>query len=161
MPVVARDVLHVQARGYGLLMTSVGLGAMLGALALAVAGVRVRKGAALLQSGGAFGALLLGFALTRSFIIALVLLAVIGCAMIITTALANTLIQLLVPDDLRGRVMAFYAFVFVGMAPFGAFQAGLIAEHAGAAAAIAVGGLGCVLAILLAVWRAPALRETL
>ncbi len=161
MPVVARDVLHVQARGYGLLMTSVGLGAMLGALALATVGRRVRKGLVLLQSGGAFAVLLLGFAVTRSFGLAVAVLALIGCAMIVTTALANTMLQLLVPDTLRGRVMAFYAFVFVGLAPFGAFQAGLVAEHRGVATAIALGAVGCLIAVLVAAWRAPQLRTTL
>jgi MFS family permease len=158
MPVVARDVLHTDARGYGLLMTSVGVGAMLGALALAWRGRSVRKGMALLVSGGAFGALLVAFAATRSYVAAVLLLALAGCAMIVTTALSNTMIQLLVPDALRGRVMAFYAFVFVGMAPFGAFQAGFLAEHYGTPLAIGLGGVGCLVAVLVAAWRAPALR---
>jgi len=80
--------------------------------------------------------------------------------MIVTTALANTMLQTLVPDELRGRVMAFYAFVFVGMAPLGAFQAGLIAEHTGAPIAIALGGVGCLIAVALAAWQVPALRRT-
>ena len=160
MPVVARDVLHTDARGYGVLMAGVGVGAMLGALGLALAGPRVRKGAILLDGGAAFGVLLVLFAAARSFGVALALLALGGCAMIVTTALANTMLQTLVPDELRGRVMAFYAFVFVGMAPFGAFQAGLVAEHTGAPFAIALGGAGCVLAAGLAAWRVPELRRT-
>src|SRR6266705_1116809 len=99
-------------------------------------------------------------AAARSFATALLLLALAGCAMIVTTALANTMLQTLVPDELRGRVMAFYAFVFVGMAPLGAFQAGLIAEHTGAPDAIALGGAGCLIAAVLAAWRVPALRRT-
>ena len=160
MPVVARDVLHTDARGYGLLMASVGVGAMLGALGLAVAGRRVHKGRALLAGGAAFGALLGLFAAARSVAGALALLALAGCAMIVTTALANTMLQTLVPDALRGRVMAFYAFVFVGMAPLGAFQAGLVAEHTGAPVAIALGGAGCLIAAGLAAWRVPELRRT-
>jgi predicted MFS family arabinose efflux permease len=160
MPVVARDVLHTDARGYGLLMAAVGVGAMLGALGLAVAGRRVHKGRALLAGGAAFGALLALFAAARSVAGALALLALAGCAMIVTTALANTMLQTLVPDALRGRVMAFYAFVFVGMAPLGAFQAGLVAEHTGAPVAIALGGAGCLIAAGLAAWRVPALRRT-
>ena len=160
MPVVARDVLHTDARGYGLLMAGVGVGAMLGALALALAGQRVHKGATLLGSGAAFGVLLVLFAAAPSVSLALALLALDGCAMIITTALANTMLQTLVPDELRGRVMAFYAFVFVGMAPLGAFQAGLVAEHAGAPFAIALGGVGCLIGAAVAAWRVPALRRT-
>src|SRR6266404_3290655 len=160
MPVVARDVLHTDARGYGLLMAAVGVGAMLGALGLALRGARVRKGTVLLQGGAAFGVLLVLFAAVRSVGVALALLALAGCAMIVTTALANTMLQTLVPDELRGRVMAFYAFVFVGMAPLGAFQAGLVAEHAGAPFAVALGGVGCLIAVALAAWRVPALRRT-
>jgi len=68
--------------------------------------------------------------------------------LIVTTALANTMLQTLVPDELRGRVMAFYAFVFVGMAPLGAFQAGLGRGAHGRAHAIALGGAGCLIAVL-------------
>ena len=160
MPVVARDVVHTDARGYGLLMAAVGVGAMLGALALALGGRRVKQGPALLQSGAAFSALLVAFAITRSLVPALIVLALAGCAMIITTALTNTMLQTLVPDALRGRVMAFYAFVFVGMAPFGAFQAGFVAEHHGAPIAIAVGGVVCLLAMGVVAWRTPELRLT-
>lgn len=160
MPVVARDVLHTGARGYGLLMAAVGVGAMLGALVLALAGRRVHKGAALLGGGAAFGILLGVFAVVRSVGMGMAVLGLAGCAMIVTTALTNTMLQTLVPDELRGRVMAFYAFVFVGMAPLGAFQAGLVAEHAGAPSAIALGGAGCVVAAALAAWRVPDLRRT-
>lgn len=160
MPVVARDVLHTDARGYGLLMAAVGIGAMLGALGLAIRGPRVHKGMALLQGGAAFGVLLVLFAAVRSVGVALALLALAGCAMIVTTALANTMLQTLVPDELRGRVMAFYAFVFVGMAPFGAFQAGLVAEHTGTPFAVALGGAGCLIAAGLAAWQVPTLRRT-
>jgi MFS family permease len=160
MPVVARDVVHTNARGYGLLMAAVGVGAMLGALALALAGRRVKQGKALLQSGAAFAALVIAFAAVRSLGVALPLLALTGCAMIITTALSNTMLQTLVPDALRGRVMAFYAFVFVGMAPLGAFQAGFVAEHRGAPVAIALGGVVCLVAMGLATWRAPEMRTT-
>jgi len=160
MPVIARDVLHTDARGYGLLMAAVGIGAMLGALGLAVQGPRVRKGVVLLAGGAAFGLLLMLFAAVRTIGVALAVQALAGCAMIVTTALANTMLQTLVPDELRGRVMAFYAFVFVGLAPLGAFQAGLVAEHVGAPFAVALGGVGCLIAVALAAWRVPALRHT-
>jgi MFS family permease len=157
MPVFARDVLQRGAAGYGALMASVGVGAMLGALGLAVAGARVPKGA-MLGGAAAFAALLIAFTAVRSFALALVLLALDGCAMIVTTALANTMLQTLVPDALRGRVMAFYAFVFVGMAPLGAFQAGLVADRIGAPAAVALGAVLCLAAIAVMAWRVPELR---
>jgi MFS family permease len=160
MPVIARDVLHTDARGYGLLMAAVGVGAMIGALALALTGRHIRKGPALLEGGVAFAALLILFSIVRVFWLALALLALAGCAMIVTTALANTVLQTIVPDELRGRVMAFYAFVFVGMAPLGAFQAGLVAERTSAPTAIALGGVICLLATGLVAWRASALART-
>ena len=160
MPVFARDVLHRGAGGYGALMSSVGLGAMLGALALAVTGARVPKGSTMLAGAAAFCTVLIVFTSVRWFGADLVLLALDGCAMIVTTALANTMLQTLVPDEMRGRVMAFYAFVFVGMAPFGAFQAGLLAEHVGAPTAVALGAAVCLAAVGLVAWRVPELRHT-
>jgi MFS family permease len=160
MPVFARDVLHRGAGGYGALMSSVGLGAMLGALALAVTGARVPKGSTMLAGAAAFCTVLIVFTSVRWFVADLVLLALDGCAMIVTTALANTMLQTLVPDEMRGRAMAFYAFVFVGMAPFGAFQAGLLAEHMGAPAAVALGAAVCLAAVALVAWRVPELRQT-
>src|SRR5438309_1597636 len=86
------------------------------------------------------------------------LLALAGCARIVNNARTNTTLQTLVPDYMRGRVMGFYSFVFVGMAPLGAFQAGVFAEHAGAPAAVAAGGFVTALVVLLAAWRVPELR---
>jgi MFS family permease len=161
MPVFARDVLHVRAAGYGALTAAVGVGAMLGALAIAVNSRRiVRRGRLMTVGGTAFGICVLAFALSRNFAVSLVLLALAGCAMIVNNALTNTLLQTLVPDELRGRVMGFYSFVFVGLSPLGAFQAGLFAEHFGAPAAIGTGATIVALAVVVAAWRVPELRET-
>ncbi len=161
MPVFARDVLHVQAAGYGALTAAVGVGAMLGALAIAVNSRRiVRRGRLMTLGGTAFGICVLAFALSRSFAVSLALLALAGCAMIVNNALTNTLLQTLVPDELRGRVMGFYSFVFVGLSPLGAFQAGVFAEHFGAPAAIGTGATIVALAVMVAAWRVPELRET-
>jgi MFS family permease len=161
MPVFARDVLHVRAAGYGVLTAAVGVGAMLGALAIALNSRRIaRRGRLMTVGGTAFGLCVLAFALSRSFALSVGLLALTGCAMIVNNALTNTLLQTLVPDELRGRVMGFYSFVFVGMSPLGAFQAGVFAEHFGAPAAIGAGGLVCALAVGTAAWRVPELRRT-
>jgi MFS family permease len=161
MPVFARDVLHVRAAGYGALTAAVGVGAMLGALAIAVNSRRiVRRGRLMTVGGTAFGLCVLAFALSRNFVLSVVLLALAGCAMIVNNALTNTLLQTHVPDELRGRLMGFYSFVFVGMSPLGAFQAGVFAEHFGAPAAIGAGGLICALAVGTAAWRVPELWRT-
>jgi len=160
MPVVARDVLHTGARGYGALMASVGVGAMLGALALALRGRRVSPNRTMLGSATAFSVLLGVFTLMRSLATALIVLALVGWAMIVTTALSNTILQTLVPDALRGRVMAFYALVFVGLAPLGAFQAGWVAEHVGAPWSIAAGAVVCLAAVGYVAFRgAPQERQ--
>lgn len=160
MPVFARDVLHVRAAGYGALTAAVGGGAMLGALAIAVNTRRiVHRGRLMIVGGTSFGVLVALFAQSRSFALSLMLLALAGCAMIVNNALTNTMLQTLVPDHLRGRVMGFYSFVFVGMSPLGAFQAGAFAERFGAPAAVGFGGLICALAITIAAWRVPELRN--
>src|SRR5438445_328606 len=117
MPVFARDVLHRGAAGYGVMMTAVGIGALLGALGVATLDRRIRKGPTLIVAGASFGVLLVAFALSRAYTLSVVLLAVTGGTMIVNNALANATIQTIVPDQLRGRVMGFYSFVFVGLAP--------------------------------------------
>ena len=160
MPVFARDVLHVSAAGYGALTAAVGGGGMLGALLIAVNSRRiVRRGRLMAFGGVAFGLLVLSFAWSRSFVLSLVLLALAGCAMIVNNALTNTMLQTGVPDHLRGRVMGFYSFVFVGLAPLGAFQAGAFAERFGAPWTVGVGGLVCALAVAIAAWRVQELRR--
>jgi MFS family permease len=159
MPVFARDVLHARAAGYGALTAAVGAGALLGALGIAVLSRRIPKGRTLVLGGTSFGLALVLFAASRSYTVSLFILALTGCAMITNNALTNTLLQTLVPDALRGRVMGFYSFVFVGLAPLGALQAGVIAEHYGAPWAVATGGLVTALSMAVAAWRVPALRS--
>ncbi|HMJ59531.1 MAG TPA: MFS transporter [Gemmatimonadales bacterium] len=159
MPVFARDVLHARAAGYGALTAAVGAGALLGALGIAVLSRRIPKGRTLVLGGTSFGLALVLFAASRSYTVSLFILALTGCAMITNNALTNTLLQTLVPDALRGRVMGFYSFVFVGLAPLGALLAGVIAEHYGAPWAVATGGIVTALSMAIAAWRVPALRS--
>lgn len=158
MPVFARDVLRVGAAGYGMLSAAVGIGAVAGALTVAVLSARIPKGRTLVVAGTLFGGLLTVFSQSRSFAVALGVLVLVGAAMIVNNALTNTLLQTHVPDHLRGRVMGFYSFMFVGMAPLGAFQAGVVAERFGAPVAVGLGGLLSALAIVVAGWRIPELR---
>ena len=161
MPVFARDVLQSGATGYGALTSSIGVGAVVGALAIALRSGRIRKrGRLMLLGGTAFGVLLILFSASRVLPLSMVLLALAGCAMIVNNSLMNTLLQTSAPDHLRGRIMGFYSFVFVGMAPFGAFLFGVVAEHAGVPTTIAAGGGIVALAVIMAAWMVPELRET-
>jgi predicted MFS family arabinose efflux permease len=161
MPVFARDVLQSGATSYGALTSSIGIGAVVGALAIALQSGRIRKrGRLMLLGGTAFGVLLILFSASRVLALSMVLLALAGCAMIVNNSLMNTLLQTSAPDHLRGRVMGFYSFVFVGMAPFGAFLFGVVAEHVGVPTTIAAGGAIVTLAVTIAGVMAPELRET-
>jgi MFS family permease len=160
MPVFARDVLHRGAAGYGVMMTAVGLGALTGALGVALLDRQIKKGPTLFAAGASFALLLAAFALSRSYVLSLALLALTGGTMIVNNALANATIQTIVPDRLRGRVMGFYAFVFVGLAPLGAFQVGTLAERIGTPDAVVLGGAITALAVAVAAWRVPELRAT-
>ncbi|MDQ6831385.1 MAG: MFS transporter [Gemmatimonadota bacterium] len=139
MPVIARDVLHGNAGSYGWLLTSVGIGGLAGALALATLGQRAR-GLLLERASYAFSILLMAFSLSRSVPLSCMLLLGIGFTMILTNAVANGLLQGLVPDALRGRVMAAYVWVVVGVGPvIGPFLAGLAAKAIGSATTVGIG----------------------
>ena len=158
MPVFADQVLHGGARGLGLLMGATGVGAMLGALTLAMrAGVKGLGRVAAL-SGGFFGVFLVIFSFSRYFWLSLAVLIPVGFTMMLQMACSNTLIQAMVPDRLRGRVMSLYSMMFMGMAPLGALFGGSLAEKIGAPWTVATGG---VLSVVGAIWfytQLPALR---
>jgi MFS family permease len=142
MPVVARDVLGLGAAGYGALLAAVGVGGLAGALGMAALGSRVNPGRWLAGASFAFAALLVAFAFVRHVWVAEAVLLATGCAMILNGALANGLLQRLVPDALRGRTMAAYSFVVVGVAQVaGAFVGGAVARAVGVDWAIGGGGL--------------------
>jgi MFS family permease len=144
MPIFADDVLHGGARGLGLLMGFSGVGALIGAVTLAGRrGVR-GLGSWVMFACAGFGTSLILFSLSRNFWLSMVLLVPVGFSMMVQMASSNTLIQSMVPDRLRGRVMAVYSMMFVGMAPFGALLAGLLAQLLGAPMTVAVGGAVCI-----------------
>ena len=155
------DVLNRGATGYGALTSSIGIGAVIGALGIALASARIRaRGRLMLIGGTAFGILLILFSASRVLALSMVLLGLAGCAMIVNNSLTNTLIQTTAPDHLRGRVMGFYSFVFVGMAPFGAFLFGLVAQHVGVPATLAAGGAIVALAVMIAGRAVPEIRTS-
>jgi MFS family permease len=141
MPVFADKVLRGGARGLGILMGATGVGALLGALTLASrTGVR-GLGRWVAYSCGGFGVSLILFALSRNFWLSVALLLPVGFCMMLQMSSSNTLIQAMVPDELRGRVMALYSMMFMGMAPFGALLGGAIADRLGAPVTVAVGAV--------------------
>jgi MFS family permease len=147
LPAFARDVLHADARGYGLLMAMTGVGAVVSALALAA---RQRSGAAggvVVGAGVAFGAALALFAASRSFATAVPLLAVAGAGMVAQAATANTLVQSMVPDALRGRLMSMFTLVLMGAMPLGNIVIGALAELVGTMSAVALFGLALCAAV--------------
>lgn len=159
MPVVARDMFGLGAAGYGLLMSCLGIGGLAGALALAAVGYRISRIKLLIAASMAWPVLLLAFSFTHVPWIAYVLLLAIGCTMILNGAISNGLLQSTVPDELRGRMMAAYGLVVVGLATVvGAFVAGTVANLVGVA--VAIGG-AAVLMLLYGMWaffRRPYLR---
>jgi MFS family permease len=158
MPVVARDVLHTGASGYGLLLTFVGIGALTGALSLAGLGGRIRRGRLFNATAYAFAGLTILFSLMRTVHLAAFVLVFLGLTMLINGALANGILQSVVPDELRGRVMATYVFVYVGFTPIGSFIAGAMARFVGVQWAIFTGGVVMLAYSLWAFWKYPEIR---
>lgn len=154
LPVFARDVLGTGATGYGALTSAVGVGAALGAIIIGVIGRRVPR--ARLASIGALGlgVLVMVLALTRDVTPALAVLALGGACMATTGISTATSLQLAATPEVRGRVMAVYSFVVLGLAPIGALQAGWIAEHVGADTSVAVSG---AIALVGMLWLRPRL----
>ncbi|HEY2806079.1 MAG TPA: MFS transporter [Gemmatimonadales bacterium] len=141
LPVFARDVLDVGPSGFGVMSASVGIGAMISALAVAIFSPRMRRGAVLRWAGPAFGICVAIFAFMGWYPASLLFLGLAGFFMVLNNSITNSLVQGMVPDQLRGRVMSLWTFVFVGFAPIGSLQVGWLGEHAGAPVAVAVGGL--------------------
>jgi MFS family permease len=149
MPVMAEDVLHAGVSGLGFLMGAAGSGALLAALVLARRTSLKGLGGWVASAALAFGVALIAFSLSRQFWLSVALLLPVGFAMMLQMSSSNTLIQSMVPDALRGRVMSAYSMMFMGMAPLGALLAGTLAERIGAPGAIAAGGAGCIVGALV------------
>lgn len=158
MPIFAESILHGGAKELGLLMGASGLGALFGALSLASKSGVGGLGRWVAMSAAGFGIMLALFSMSRIFWLSAALLVPVGYAMMVEMAASNTLIQAMVPDRLRGRVMSVYSMMFMGMGPFGALFAGSMAARIGAPATVALGGMACVAAAgAFALWL-PTLR---
>jgi MFS family permease len=161
LPVIATDVLAGGARMLGLLTASTGLGALSGALFLASR--RTVRGLGRLITGAStlFGACLIVVALSRSAWLTLPLLVCAGFGMMVQMAGSNTILQTIVDDDKRGRVMSLYSMAFTGTAPLGSLLAGTVASQIGTPLTLALGGSLCIVAALAFARRLPRLRESI
>ncbi len=159
MPIFADQILHGGPRGLGILMSAIGVGALVGALTLAAKKGIHGLGHWVALSAMGFGFSLILFSLSRSFWLSVALLLPVGSSIMVEMASSNTLIQSLVPDSLRGRVMAVYSMTFMGMAPFGALLAGVLAQYLGAPTTVAAGGVVCMVGALVFAVYLPALRQ--
>ncbi len=158
MPVFADQILHGGARGLGILMGATGVGAMLGALTLATRSGVLGLGRWVAFSCGGFGFFLVMFSFSHHFWLSAALLLPVGFCMMLGMSSSNTLIQAMTPDHLRGRVMAMYTMMFMGMAPFGSLFAGASAEHLGATFTVSVGAVACMGAAVLFFFHLPKIR---
>lgn len=145
MPVIAQKVLHGGPHTLGILMSASGAGALLGAVYLAARPSVRGLWRVIRFSATAFGAGLVLFSLSRSLLLSLLILPVVGAGMMVSMASANTILQTIVEPRLRGRVMAFFAMAFLGTAPIGSLIAGVVAARIGAPHTILLGGMVCIL----------------
>jgi MFS family permease len=159
MPVIARDVLHTGASGYGVLVAFVGIGAVAGALTLAALSARIKRGKLFTSSAISFSLLTILFSLANQMAVAATILLVLGLTMLVNGALANGILQSSVPDELRGRVMAVYVFFYVGFTPIGSLLGGFIARITSVQWAIGSGGFIMLVWGVFAFWKFPELRQ--
>jgi MFS family permease len=159
MPAISANVFHGGPHTLGFLMTASGAGALGGALYLASRRSVIGLGRAMAVAATTFGIGLAAFSFSRSLWLSLLLLPIVGAGMMITMAATNTIIQTIVEEDLRGRVMAFYTMAFLGTAPIGSLIAGVAADRIGPQRTILLGGLACIAAGMWFMYRLPMLRE--
>src|SRR5207244_12875546 len=149
MPAFARDVLGRGANGYGVLMSASGAGAFIGALVVATYGHLFTPRRLALGGVWLFSAALLAFALTRNFYVALIFLTLVGFGMLLFFSTSNTVLQTIVPDEMRGRVMGVWSLVFGAMIPLGSLEAGALAHWLGTPFALACGAIICAVSALV------------
>jgi len=160
MPVFATQVLHGDSKTLGWLMAMSGVGALTGALYLASRRTVLGLGRLIAIMAGVFGAALVVFAYSHWLWLSLAMMHVSGLAMITHFASGNTILQTIVEDDKRGRVMSLFGMAFMGMAPFGSLLAGAMAERIGPGWTVATTGLCCMAAAGVFATRLPRLRRS-
>lgn len=145
LPIFARDILTIGPQGLGMLMVAIGVGALLASFTMAVISHLAKQKYLILAGGSILGLSLLLFGISKNTALSIVSLIGIGWGLVTQTATINSLLQVCTPDHLRGRVMGFYTFMFLGMTPIGSFQAGTVSHFFGAPASVILGGCICFL----------------
>jgi MFS family permease len=158
MPIFAKDILHGGPQTLGFLMAATGTGAVAGALFLASRKSVLGLGRVIVIASGVFGTGLIAFSLSHVLWLSLLMLVLTGLGMMVQMASSNTILQTIVEDDKRGRVMSFYTMSFMGVAPFGSLLAGSLAEAIGAPNTVRIAGISCLLGSYLFARRLPLLR---
>jgi len=159
LPVFAKDILKGGPGTLGFLMAASGLGAIAGALFLASRKSVAGLGRLIVISSCMFGGGLMVFAMSRSVFLSASLLVVTGFGMMVQMVASNTIIQTITQEDMRGRVMSFFAMSFAGTMPFGSLYAGSAAAAIGAPWTLVVSGIACIAVAFLFYLRLPAMRE--
>jgi MFS family permease len=160
-PIFAARVLHGGPHTLGFLMGAMGTGALVAALSLAARKSVLGLGSAIARSAGIFGLGLIGFGLSHWFWLSIAMMLVAGYGMMQGMAASNTVIQTIVTEDKRGRVMSYYTIAFVGMAPFGSLLAGTMAHAVGAPLTVILNGAVVLLAAAWFASRLPAVRDAI
>jgi len=160
MPIFAKDVLHGGPGAMGLLLGAAGAGAVVGVMFLARQRGTEDMGRFITFALIRFGVGMILFSLSRNLWLSMLLLPLIGSGFMVPMAAANTLLQTLTPDRLRGRVMSLFLMMFMGAPPLGSLLSGFLAPHIGAPMTVGLTGIGCLFAALWFWVRAPVLQQT-
>src|SRR5436190_5135640 len=159
MPVIAAKTLHGGAHTLGILMTASGVGALIGTLYLASRHTVIGLGKIIVAATVALSAGLMLFSFSQSLALSLTVLPLVGAGMMVQTASANTILQTVVDEKLRGRVMAFYSVAILGTQPIGSLLAGVLADRIGASHTILLGGAVCGVSAIWFMFARPRLAE--
>ena len=159
MPIFAKKILHGGPQTYGFLMAAIGAGAIIGAIFLASRRSVLGLGRIIVLASGIFGIGLISFSLSHFLWLSFSVLLLVGFGMMVQMASSNTILQTMVDDDKRGRVMSLYVMAFMGMAPLGSLAGGSLAGVIGAPYTLAVGGASCLLGSFIFTKKLPMIRE--
>ena len=159
VPVFAKDVLLIGATGFGHLLSWQGVGALIGALLLVFNGDHFHKGKMLLFSRLLLGPGIIGLALSRTPWVSMAFMALLGYSFITQLVFTNTLIQIIVPDELRGRVLSTYTWALGGFYPLGSLGIGFLGDQIGAPTAALLSGIGCILLVLVNLVFFPSMQK--